>query len=249
MKEEKPIIYTIKFFFIALLTGVIIFSVGITFGKIIEKRINNSSVPTFTKNEGVNVVIDAGHGGEDAGAIADDGTYEKDLNLEISNLVKALCILNGMTVKMTRESDILLYDYYDDLENYKGQKKIYDLKNRVKIAHESPDALFVSIHMNKFPESKYSGTQIYYSKNNDSSKDVASSLSKSIKKFLQPSNNRQIKPANSSIYVLDNIKNPAILVECGFLSNENELENLKNEEYRASLALIIFQSISENKNA
>ena len=249
MKEEKPIIYTLKFFLIALLTGVIISLVGMTFGKLIEKRINNSSVPAFTKNEDISVVIDAGHGGEDAGAIASDGTYEKDLNLEISNLVKALCILNGMNVKMTRESDVLLYDYYGDLENYKGQKKIYDLKNRVKIAHESPNAIFVSIHMNKFPESKYSGTQIYYSKNNDSSKDVASNLSKSIKKFLQPSNKRQIKPASSSIYVLDKIKNPAILIECGFLSNEMELENLKNEEYRASLALVIFQTICENKNA
>lgn len=249
MKEEKPIIYTLKFFLIALLTGVIISLVGMTFGKLIEKRINNSSVPAFTKNEDIRVVIDAGHGGEDAGAIASDGTYEKDLNLEISNLVKALCILNGMNVKMTRESDVLLYDYYGDLENYKGQKKIYDLKNRVKIAHESPNAIFVSIHMNKFPESKYSGTQIYYSKNNDSSKDVASNLSKSIKKFLQPSNKRQIKPASSSIYVLDKIKNPAILIECGFLSNEMELENLKNEEYRASLALVIFQTICENKNA
>ncbi len=249
MKEEKPIIYTFKFFLIALLTGAIIFSVGMTFGKIIENRINNSSVPTFTKNESVSVVIDAGHGGEDAGAIASDGTYEKNLNLEISNLVKALCILNGMNVKMTRESDILLYDYYGDLENYKGQKKVYDLKNRVKIAHENPDAIFVSIHMNKFSESKYSGAQIYYSKNNETSKAIASNLSNSIKKFLQPSNKRQIKPASSSIYVLDKIKNPAILIECGFLSNEMELENLKTEEYRASLALVIFQTICENKNA
>lgn len=249
MKEEKPIIYTLKFFLIALLTGIIIFSVGMSFGKVIENRIHNSSVPTFTKNESISVVIDAGHGGEDAGAIADDGTYEKDLNLEISNLVKALCILNGMTVKMTRESDILLYDYYGDLENYKGQKKIYDLKNRVKIAHESPDAIFVSIHMNKFPESKYSGTQIYYSKNNEASQLVASDLSKSIKTYLQPTNNRQIKKADSSIYILNNIKNPAILVECGFLSNEEELQSLKTKEYRASLALIIFQTICKNKNA
>ena len=249
MKEEKPIIYALKFFLLSILTGVIIFSIGLSFGKLIDKRTSGSSVPTSTKNEAISVVIDAGHGGEDAGAIADDGTYEKDLNLEISNLVKALCILNGMNVKMTRESDILLYDYYDDLENYTGQKKIYDLKNRVKIAHESPNALFVSIHMNKFPEEKYSGTQIYYSQNNDISQRLASNLSSNIKSLLQPTNKRQIKPATSSIYVLDKIKNPAILIECGFLSNNEELEKLKTEEYRASLALIIFQTICENKNA
>lgn len=242
MKEEKPIIYTLKFLLFSLLSAIIIFGIGVAFEKIIEKRIKDEALPTFN-NDSITVVLDAGHGGEDAGAIAPDGTLEKDLNLEISNLVKGLCILNGINVKMTRESDMLLYDYYNDLENYKGQKKIYDLKNRLKIAEEHPEALYVGIHMNKFSQAKYKGTQIYYSKNNETSQLVASDLSNSIKTYLQPTNNRQIKKADSSIYILNNIKNPAILVECGFLSNEEELENLKSEEYRASLALVIFSSI------
>lgn len=242
MKDEKPIIYTLKFLLISLLSAAIIFGIGVTFEKIIEKRIKDDTLPTF-KNDAITVVLDAGHGGEDAGAIAPDGTLEKDLNLEISNLVKGLCILNGINVKMTRENDMLLYDYYNDLENYKGQKKIYDLKNRLKIAEEHPEALYVGIHMNKFSQAKYKGTQIYYSKNNETSQLVASDLSKSIKTYLQSSNNRQIKKADSSIYILNNIKNPAILVECGFLSNDEELRNLKTEEYRAALALVIFSSI------
>ena len=245
MKEEKPVIYTLKFLLIALLSAVVIFGIGITFEKLIESRYEDSSLPTFRKNDAITVVIDAGHGGEDAGAVATDGTLEKDLNLEISSLVNALCILNGINTKMTRENDMLLYDYYNDLENYKGQKKVYDLKNRLKIAEEHPNALYVGIHMNKFSQSKYKGTQIYYSKNNEISEEVASDLSKRIKDYLQPKNNRQIKGADSSIYILNNIKNPAILVECGFLSNEEELNNLKNEEYRASLALLIFSSICQ----
>lgn len=249
MKEEKPALYALKFLFIAILSAVLIFLVAFSFGKIIEKRSNDSSLPTSLPSPKISVVIDPGHGGEDAGAIAPDGTYEKDLNLEISNLIKALCILNGMNVKMTRETDTLLYDYYSDLENYTGQKKVYDLKNRVKIASESPDAIFVSIHMNKFPEERYSGTQIYYSKNDEQSKEIALELSKEIKEYLQSSNKRQIKAANSSIYVLNNAQNPAILIECGFLSNEGELEKLKTDSYQAALSLVIFSSLTKNKNA
>ncbi|MBQ8546600.1 MAG: N-acetylmuramoyl-L-alanine amidase [Clostridia bacterium] len=245
MNEQKPIIYTLKFLLISLLSAIVIFGIGVTFERLIEKRLENDSLPTYIKANTISVVIDAGHGGEDAGAIAPDGTLEKDLNLEISNLVKALCILNGINVKMTRENDMLLYDYYNDLENYTGQKKVYDLKNRLKIAEEHPSALYVGIHMNKFSQAKYKGTQIYYSKNNEESQLVASDLSKKIKSYLQPENNRQIKGADSSIYILNNIKNPAILVECGFLSNEEELSSLKDEEYRASLALLIFASICE----
>ena len=88
-----------------------------------------------------------------------------------------------------------------------------------------------------------------YSKNNEQSKGIATELSKEIKEYLQPKSKRQIKAADSSIYVLNNAQNPAILVECGFISNEDELEKLKTESYQASLALIIFSSLAKNKNA
>ena len=108
-------------------------------------------------------VIDAGHGGEDPGAIGISGVYEKDLNLEISYLIGAALAERGYAVIYTRSNDKLLYS---DEENIKGLRKISDLKNRCKIAAEYPNSTFISIHMNSFSQSKYSGLQVYYSKNN-----------------------------------------------------------------------------------
>jgi N-acetylmuramoyl-L-alanine amidase len=243
LKEDKPVFYALRFFAVSLFSALFIFFCGFALTKYNGERGQKKDTPVFNQFGKTCFVLDAGHGGEDAGAVAEDGTLEKDLNLEISNLVRALCILNGWDVKMTRTEDTLLYDYYDDLEDYTGKKKVYDLKNRLKIAEEHENALYLGIHMNKFSQSKYSGAQIYYSKNNVGSYSVATNLSKNIKEYLQPRNNRAIKAADSSIYILNNIKNPAILVECGFLSNEDELSLLKAEEYRAKMALVIFSSI------
>ena len=158
-------------------------------------------------------------------------------------------MLNGIPAKMTRTEDALLYDYYNDLNDYTGKKKVYDLKNRLKIAESEPNSIYLGIHMNKFSESKYSGAQIYYSSNHSLGEPLAKSISENIKTYLQPKNNRQIKRADSSIYILKNISSPAVLVECGFLSNEDELALLKTEEYRASLALTIFASVVSSFDA
>ena len=245
MNKEKAFSYTIKFFIMALISALIILVISIAYGKFVEKNSYSLPLPTSTNFDKPTIIIDAGHGGEDAGAIAPDGTLEKDLNLEISRMVYALCILNGIDAKMTRDSDTLLYNYYDDLENYTGKKKIYDLKNRLKITEGESNPIYIGIHMNKFSQAKYSGAQIYYSDNNSLSKDLATNLSSKIKEYLQPQNKRQIKRADSSIYILKNISSPAILIECGFLSNENELRLLKSEEYKAKLALTIFAGICD----
>ncbi len=242
MKKEKPLLYATKFFLSALFCAVCIFLLGSIFTRLIKKN-STTSLTVSTNYDGICIVIDAGHGGEDPGAVSDDGTLEKDLNLEISKILFALCELNGNKAVMTRQDDTLLYDYYDDLDNYKGQKKVYDLKNRLKIAESVENGVYVGIHMNKFSQSKYSGAQIYYSKNNDLSSYIASNVAKSIKAYLQPNNNRQTKMAGSSIYILDKTKIPAILIECGFLSNDEELQSLKNKEYQASIAMCIFSSI------
>ena len=207
----------------------------------IEKR-NEASASTTPRQSRV-IVLDAGHGGEDAGAIAPDGTLEKDLNLKIASLVRVLCELNGKSVVMTREDDRLLYDYFGDLDNYKGHKKEYDLKNRVKIASQYENYTFVSIHMNKFSQVKYSGLQIYYSKNCSESELLARRIQNMTKSYLQPTNNRPIQQADSSIYVLNKLEGPSVLIECGFLSNEAELASLKSEEYQARLSLVIFSAI------
>ncbi|MBO5439721.1 MAG: N-acetylmuramoyl-L-alanine amidase [Clostridia bacterium] len=242
MKENKPIWYTFKFALLTMVSCILILLFGLFFGNYLKNRSEKSKTVSLNTNEVV-FIIDAGHGGEDAGAIADDGTLEKDLNLEIASLISGLLELNGNDVKMTRETDTLLYDYYDDLEDYTGQKKVYDLKNRLKIAEEYESPIYVGIHMNKFSQAKYSGLQVYYSKNNDQSVDIATKIKDNTKLYLQKDNKRAIKKADSSIYILNKASMPAVLIECGFLSNENELNNLKNEDYRAKLALTIFSSI------
>ena len=242
MKENKPIWYTFKFALLTMVSCILILLFGLFFGNYLKNRSEKSKTVSLNTNEVV-FIVDAGHGGEDAGAIADDGTLEKDLNLEIASLISGLLELNGNDVKMTRETDTLLYDYYDDLEDYTGQKKVYDLKNRLKIAEEYESSIYVGIHMNKFSQAKYNGLQVYYSKNNDQSVDIATKIKDNTKLYLQKDNKRAIKKADSSIYILNKASMPAVLIECGFLSNENELNNLKNEDYRAKLALTIFSSI------
>ncbi|MBO5287366.1 MAG: N-acetylmuramoyl-L-alanine amidase [Clostridia bacterium] len=244
MQEKNPFMYAVKYALFAILTAFTIFALGFAFKGLIEHN-SNGFVPTVDKSNSIRLVIDAGHGGEDAGAIAGDGTLEKDLNLEIATLLTALLELNGNDVTMTRESDTLLYDYFDDLEDYTGKKKVYDLKNRLKIASSYENSIYVGIHMNKFSIPKYSGLQVYYSANNDLSRSIASDIRDSVKINLQTENNRNIKKSNGSIYILDNAQIPSVLIECGFLSNEKELELLKSEDYRASLALVLFSALSK----
>lgn len=243
MKQEKPLFYAIRFALISFICAAIIFVLGVTITGYMKNAKSTTSLPVFNESNKIRFVIDAGHGGEDAGAVADDGTLEKDLNLKIAHLLGAILELNGNEVVLTRENDTLLYDYYDDLKDYTGQKKVYDLKNRLKIAQKKENSIYVGIHMNKFPVSKYSGLQVYYSPNNDLSYDVATSVKSSVKKYLQPENKREVKRADGSIYILSHAEIPAVLIECGFLSNEAELENLKSQEYQRALALTLFSSL------
>lgn len=240
--EKRPLLYSLRFVIISVLTVAIILTLGFALGGYLKKGKTFPALPSSTKSAQVTFVIDPGHGGEDSGAIADDMTLEKDLNLEIAKVLYALYELNGTPSKMTREDDRLLYDYYKDLDDYKGQKKVYDLKNRLKIAEEYENPVFIGIHMNKFPQKKYSGLTVYYSKNDPQSRLIASCISDYNKKYIQPQNNREIKSADSSIYILHNIKSPAVLVECGFVSNDTELALLKDKGYREKMAVMLFAS-------
>ena len=242
--KNKPLIYTFLFALFAILSCILVLLIGLYFGKYLKGLHEKSKAVSAISNT-VTYVIDAGHGGEDAGAIAYDGTLEKDLNLEISTLLCGLLELNGNNVKMTRDSDTLLYDYYNDLEDYTGQKKVYDLKNRLRIAEEYENSIYVGIHMNKFSVAKYKGLQVYYSPNNENSFDFASKIRDNTRLYLQKDNKREIKRADSSIYILNKANMPAVLIECGFLSNDEELTNLKDNDYRAKLAITIFSSILE----
>ncbi len=181
------------------------------------------------------VILDAGHGGEDCGAIGKNGVYEKDLNLQIAKTLGEYLTKSGYTVVYTRTEDKLLYT---DEENIKGFRKIYDLKNRVKISEQYKDALFVSLHMNSFGEEKSSGLQVYFSKNVALSQKLASNIQNEVRERVQPNNTRGIK-ATEDLYVLTNNPNAAVLIECGFLSNGNECQKLCEKEYQKELCFAI----------
>ncbi len=188
------------------------------------------------------IVIDAGHGGEDGGTSNADGTVlEKDLNLDIAGKLYTLLSSNGIPCKLTRTADELLYDKNAD---HQGRKKQMDLAARREIAETTENALFVSIHMNSYTAAQYSGLQVWYSPNNDFSETVAQTIQSNAKAMLQPENNRQIKAAGSNIYLLYHLQCPAVLVECGFLSNPEEAQKLNDPAYRDELAYLLFISLS-----
>ena len=184
------------------------------------------------------IIIDAGHGGIDGGAVGTDGIIEKDINLEIALKLKRLFKMTNAEVILTRETDISLGD------DGAKRRKASDLSNRVKIANKYPDAIFLSIHMNKYPSEKTKGMQIFFSQNNLDSANLAELLQKNNRAYLQPENNREIK-RGKDIYVLENIKNIGILVECGFLSNPEEERLLTQDKYQNKLAKIIFATVTE----
>ena len=190
------------------------------------------------------IVIDAGHGGEDSGAIGVNGAYEKDLNLTIATLIGEELKNRGYTVVYTRTEDKMLYL---PEENIKGMRKISDLKNRCKITEAYEDCILVSIHMNSYGASKYSGLQVYYSDANDESRRLAASIQGSVRETLQPENKRQIKNG-SSLYLLENANGTAVLIECGFLTNETECEKLSQKEYQKELSFSIICGIIEYIN-
>lgn len=195
-------------------------------------------------NEKNLVLIDAGHGGEDPGAIANGEIYEKDLNLALAFMLGETLTEHGFAVMYTRTEDKLLYN---DNENIKGIRKISDLKNRCKIAAEYPDAIFISIHMNSYGNPKYSGLQVYYSPKNEESHILAGKIQSSVKESLQPDNERTIKKGDK-IYLLENTENTAILIECGFLTNPEECQKLLKKEYQKQLSLSIVYGIIEYRN-
>ena len=186
------------------------------------------------------IVIDAGHGGEDGGASTVDGTQEKDLNLSIALKLGEMLKSSGYNVVYTRTEDKLLYTEYK-----KGSLKMQDLKNRLNIANSAENTIFISIHMNKFTQEKYSGLQVFYSQNDTASLELANIIQNNAKNKLQPDNNRKTKMAGSNIFLLDNINTPAVLIECGFLSNNDECSKLKNETYQKELSAVIYSSVVE----
>ncbi len=197
-----------------------------------------STAPSMATTNNCTVIIDAGHGGPDSGAVASDGTLEKDINLDISLRLKDYFELSGFYVEMTREDDLsdISWDSFNKAE---------DMDARVTLMNSFPNAVMISIHQNKFSEAQYSGAQVFYSENNEESKMLAESIRQRISTDIQPENKRETKKGNQNSCILALAQNPAVIVECGFISNPEELSLLKTEEYRSKLAFSIYSGVLE----
>lgn len=208
------------------------------FGYVKTEFIGANTLPDTTPT----VIIDAGHGGFDGGATAVDGTVEKDINLQIALKTARLLRLNGFDVIMTRSEDT---GTEDDESVAIAKRKKSDLTNRLQIMKDNPDAVFVSIHLNKFTTSAANGAQVFYTKNRKEAFCLAQSLQQSIKTLLQPQNDRVVKQGTNSTFLLKNAVVPTVIVECGFLSNKAELEKLKSEDYQSQMAFAVVCGITD----
>lgn len=185
-------------------------------------------------------ILDAGHGGEDGGAVAADGTPEKDLNLSVSEKTHIFFVLFGLDHISVRKSDTSVCN--EGLDTIRS-RKISDIHNRYDLVNNTPNSILLSIHMNKFTEEKYKGTQVFYSPLVSESANIASIIQETIINMLQPNNKREVKPTNGTVYLLDKAQRPSVLIECGFLSNNEELKLLKNDTYQSKLSYFITRSI------
>ena len=186
------------------------------------------------------IIIDAGHGGEDGGATSVSGVLESQVNLEIAQKTDALLMLLGFQTKMVRDSDTAIYDASASTIR---EKKISDLKNRVQLVNETPNALLLSIHQNTYSDSRYAGAQVFYGASGES-RQLAERTQETLRQLLDTENNRKAKPAET-VYLMQNVQCTAILVECGFLSNEAEDLKLQSASYQKKLALAFGSALND----
>ncbi len=187
------------------------------------------------------IILDAGHGNPDGGAVAEDGTIESDLNLDIVLKLQNLLESSNCNVILTRSDE---NGIYETDSNTIREKKISDMKNRVEIANNSNAELFLSIHMNKLEQTQYSGWQTFFKNKDDTSKEIAKNIQTSLNYFLKKEKTREIKSI-SGIYLTNKVNIPLVIVECGFLSNAEENKLLQTEKYQDELAWSIYIGIMD----
>ncbi|MBO7170997.1 MAG: N-acetylmuramoyl-L-alanine amidase [Clostridia bacterium] len=200
-----------------------------------------TSLPVLAERSDRTVILDAGHGGIDAGAIGVNGMLEKDLNLSLTLLLAERFRQAGVKVVLTRTEDALVLREGD--ERSPG-RKVRDLEGRLAVAKQYPDSLFVSIHMNSFPTAECKGLEVHYA-NDEVSEAVARSVMGRVKETLMPDSRRTPKKAGDDIYLLKNAVTPAVLIECGFLSNGEEAAKLSDKDYQKELSFCLFCAIMD----
>lgn len=198
----------------------------------IRQIVENTAAFGTTDGAGY-LLIDAGHGGQDGGTTTADGVSEDDINLSIALNLRDMLSFCGYSTVMTRTQDVSIQHADDTAESF----KVRDMYNRLEMYNAA--TLTVSIHQNHFSQSQYHGAQLFFSQNTPESRDAAASIREQIVRLLQPHNTRELKPAGKNIFLLHRAQKPALIVECGFLSNPAEAERLKTASYRQQMAFAI----------
>lgn len=218
-----------------------IFAVGIAYvNKPKFEIVDTMAVPVSNKV----IVIDAGHGTPDEGAQNSDGLTEAKINLSIALKLQNLLESSGATVILTRSDDNAIYDATADSI---AEKKVSDIKNRVKIGNSSSADIFVSIHLNKIPQEQYWGWQTFYRDGDENSKNLATDIQNNLNKAISNDNER-VPLKIDNIYIMKNVEIPIALVECGFLSNKEEASKMVKDDYQNKLAWGIFDGIMDYFN-
>ena len=200
--------------------------------------INASKNIVLSGDDGVVLIVDPGHGGEDGGAVSTDGTPEAGINLAIALQMKELAGFLGQEIVLTRETDISLHG---ETASTLAEKKRQDLQNRAAFCSEIENGVLISIHQNSLPEFPDTrGAQVFYG-----AVEGSEVLAEGMQDVLNQTINVRAKTCRSmgdGVYLLEHAQCPAILVECGFLSNEDELQQLKEESYQTKLAVILLSA-------
>ncbi|MBR3152053.1 MAG: N-acetylmuramoyl-L-alanine amidase [Clostridia bacterium] len=229
---------------VLLILSSIVFSVFVV--SLSVNKVENSIMTAASPVSDRVIVLDAGHGSPDDGAESSNGITENQINLNIVLKVQKLLEQSGATVILTRSDE---NGIYDNESNSIREKKISDIKNRVKIGNESSSDIFVSVHLNKIPQSQYYGWQTFYNRKSEKSKYLAECLQKGLGESIDRENKR-VPMSISGKYIVDNVEIPLSIVECGFLSNPEEENLLQSDEYQNKIAWGIFigvQDYFENK--
>ncbi len=200
---------------------------------------NSGAQPTFADLDTERtLIIDAGHGGADGGAIASDGTLESSINLSIAVKMDDLAHLLGINTIMTRESEVLPYP--DSAKTIREMKR-WDQNRRIEIINSYQNAVFISIHQNKYPDSRPYGPQVLYGKIGGS-KEFGNVCHQMLNYYLCPENRRVAIPASEDIFLINNASCDSVLIECGFLSNHEELSKLCDDTHQMKIAAILLTS-------
>lgn len=205
-------------------------------------RITERALPTAADAvERPVIVLDAGHGGLDSGAVGGSGTLEKDVNLSIVKILRDMLEMSGFEVVLTRSEDISIYDA--GVEGIRNQK-LSDMDNRLEIVQSYPDSIFLCIHQNNYTDPRYFGGQMFYNNNNPDNRTLAQIMQNKFAE-LQPGNDREIKLSGDELFLLKSNPNPSLMIECGFLSNPDEEARLSTWEYQQQVAFTIYGGVME----